>query len=282
MPKSVFHIFEIDQFINFIRQTTFQRKITFVQNHHTFKPDYATFNAVPNRHMILLENMRTDHIQNRGWSDIGQNLTIFPDGKVGVCRSIDIKPAGIFGANTGGICIENLGDFDEGSDVMTVEQKESIIKSNAILCIKFGLKPVPHQVVYHHWYDTKGNRFSDTDINSGKVLRNKLQKTCPGTNFFTTQAAVQKGNTIQSATANFYPLIAAEMDVINNVPALVLQPESKKVTASKLNVRAGRGTGFPVIRQLFQGTQVLVFSTEGDWSRVSVNAEEWVSKQFLT
>lgn len=230
--------------------------------------------------MELLDNMRNDHIRNRGWNDIGQNLTIFPDGKIGLCRAIDITPAGIFGANAGGICIENVGDFNDGGDVMTPEQKEAIVKTNAVLCIKFNLRPLPHQVVYHHWYDTKGNRFSDMDIDSGRVLRNSLQKTCPGTNFFCASSS-PKGNTIQCALANFYPPVANAIAALQQAPAPAMQPMLKRVIASTLNVRAGRSPDFPVIRKLSNGMQIQVFQNDGDWSRVSANAEEWVSTKFL-
>lgn len=280
MPQSIFRLFEFDEFNNFLRQTTFQRKITFIQNHHTWKPNYSHFNNHP-KHMILLENMRNDHIKNRKWSDIGQNITIFPDGVIGVCRSIDITPAGIFGANAGGICIESLGNFDEDGDVMTSSQKEAIIKTNAAICIKFGLKPIPLQVVYHHWYDTKGKRFTTADIDSGSVLNNKLQKTCPGTNFFRAQQLSYKGNTIQSAIAGFYPQITMEMEQLNNVPIPSIQPQLKKVIAGILNVRAGRGTAFDIIRKLNKGIQLQVFHSDNEWSKISANGEEWVSSKFL-
>lgn len=278
MPRSDFRIFGFEAFHNYLRQTTFQRKITFVQNHHTFKPGYQEFNG--NNHMALLEGMRRFHIDKNGWSDIGQNITIFPDGQIGLCRAIDITPAGIFGANTGAICIENLGDFDEQKDVMTAEQKEAIVKTNAALCLKFGLQPQPQQVVYHHWYDRKGKRFSTADIDSGKVLRNDLQKTCPGTNFFRGQGSF-KGNTVASAIANFYPPIQDAMNALHQAPTASIQTTLKRVTASVLNVRTGRGIDFPIVRKLSSGVQVAVVETQGDWCRISATGEEWVNAKFL-
>jgi hypothetical protein len=225
--------------------------------------------------------MRHDHIHSRGWSDIGQNLTIFPDGRIGLCRAIDITPAGIYGANTGAICIEHLGNFDEGKDAMTQEQKDSIIKANALLCMKFGLKPVTTQVVYHHWYDTTGKRFSEADIDGGKVLRNKLQKTCPGTGFFTEAGFATKGNTIASAKAHFYPLIEAEMQALQQAPAVVTTAIKKTVHASKLNVRKGRGVQYDIVGKLYDGMQVSVYDEVDGWSRINNGAEEWVSSQYL-
>jgi hypothetical protein len=280
MPKSIFRIFNFDEFNHYIRVTTFQRRITNIQNHHTWKPNYTHFNFHNPRHMAWLESMRNDHVQTRHWSDIGQNITIFPDGKIGLCRALDTTPAGIFGANTGGICIENFGNFDAGGDQMTLEQKEAIIQTNAALCLKFGLKPITHQVVYHHWYNTRGKRFTTADIDSGKVGRNQLQKTCPGTNFFCVPGA-PKGNTVQCAVAHFYPLIAAEMAELQSAPGPAIQAVTKRVTAEILNVRAGSGAGFSIIRRIPKGMQVQVFDREGGWCRVSSNAEEWVSATFL-
>lgn len=280
MPKSVFRIFTFPEFHTYLRQTTFTRKITSIQNHHTFKPNYSHFNKNNPAYLTHLEGMRRVHIQERKWSDIGQNITIFPDGMIGLCRAIDIMPAGIFGANQGGICIESIGDFDTGKDNMTPEQKEAIVNTNAALCLKFGLKPLPHQVVYHHWFDTKGKRFSASDIDSGKILQKGLQKTCPGSNFFCTPG-FSHGNSIQCATANFFPLITTAMENLQQTPPPAIQPVLKRVKADKLRVRSGPGTAFAVIRQLPKGMQIQVFDTQDRWSRISPGTEEWVSTDFL-
>ena len=279
MPISDFRIFSFDEFNNYLRQTTFRRRITVIQNHHTFKPNYQQFDANPN-HMAHLKSMRNVHINERGWSEIGQNITIFPDGMIGLCRPIDSMPAGIFGANLGALCIESVGDFDAGKDQMRPQQREAIVKTNAALCVKFGLKPVVQQVVYHHWYNRKGKRFTMQEVNSGHVLKNDLQKTCPGTNFFCTPGS-PKGNTIECAEANFYPLIVAEMTGLAHTPPAPIQTVFKRVTANKLNVRSGRSTAAVVLRQLPKGMQVQVFDTHDRWARISANTEEWVSTDFL-
>ena len=279
MAKSVFRIFSFDEFNAYLRNTTFNRKVTTIQNHHTFKPNYSHFNRQDPKYMTHLEGMRRVHIQERKWSDIGQNLTIFPDGKIALCRPIDIMPAGIFGANKGGICIESIGDFDSGKDVMSADQKGAILQTNAALCIKFGLEPVPQHVVYHHWYDTKGRRFSDTDINTKKVFQRSLQKTCPGTNFFC-QPGTQ-GNTIECAVANFFPLIKQEMNRLQQASAPTITATVKRVKANSLNVRSGPAATFRVLRKLPHGLQIQVFDTQEKWSKINLTAEEWVSSDFL-
>ena len=56
------------------------------------------------------------------------------------------------------------------------------------------------------------------------------------------------------------------------------------VTASVLNIRSGPGTGFAVIGELFEGTQVTVLREEGEWSEISssVAGEAWVASAFLS
>lgn len=274
MALSVFTVHTLPQFESYIRLTTFRRAITVIQNHHTFKPDYASFNSRPD-HMFWLESMRRDHINTRGWNDIGQNITIFPDGKIAVCRPIDIMPAGIFGANRGAICIENLGNFDTGKDQMTPEQKTAILHTNALLCFKFSLHPVDPEVVYHHWFDTTGRRFDPARVNSGEVTRRSLQKTCPGTAFF-------GGNTITNAQQFFYPEVSQVLNTIGQSNTTTVNFRNRRVTADPLNVRSGIGISFPVVRRLSFNSIVQVFSESADWSKINATGDEWVSSKFLT
>jgi hypothetical protein len=270
MPLATFHIYSPQDFQKYLLNTQFTRKISMIQNHHTWDPDYASITP-ENSEMDALEAMRRFHIQVRGWSDIAQNITTFPSGNIGLCRPIDITPAGIFGANHGAICIENLGNFDAGHDVMTQPHKDTITFLNAVLCIKFNLAPVKEQVVYHHWFDRTGQRFDDDKINNNLV--GDEQKTCPGTAFF-------GSNTITSAQANFYPIIENKMSTLKAVAPPPSTP--KTVNAGELNVRNGPGMSFSVLRTISGGTKVMVFITQNGWSKISNTAEEWVFSTLLT
>lgn len=179
-----------DEFDLWLDGLNLQRKIKLVQNHHTWLPDYETFNKRKvDKHFALLRSMEQAHLA-RGFSEIAQNLTTFPDGKIAICRNLEIIPAGIKGANLNGVCIEHIGNFDLGKDVMIQEHKDAIVTVNARLCDKFGLQINTTTVVYHHWYD----------LNTGKRVREGTgtTKTCPGTNFF-------GGNTIEMCENNFIP-----------------------------------------------------------------------------
>lgn len=269
----------ISEFQVYVDQSTFNRKVTEIQNHHTFRPSYASFSDAKS-YLPILKGMEQSHINERGWSQIGQNITTFPDGAIALCRPIDIIPAGIFGANKFGLCIEHVGFFDVGEDIMSPSHSDAIIHCNAILCRKFQLPVTTQHVVYHHWFDGNGHRFPETLVNTGKVFNQKLQKTCPGTNFF-------GGNKISDAVKNFLPQVQAAVNRANlpatNGTPVAPKPTavSKTVTASLLNVRAGRGTNFSVLRKLGKDNVVNVYLMLGGWSKIDPIREEWVADIYL-
>lgn len=181
-------------FYNWLASQSIKRKIVRIQNHHTWKPNYSHFDG--DNHFKLAEGMKRSHLK-RGFSDIAQNITIYPDGTIMVCRPLTKAPAGIYGANTGGICMEHIGNFDEGGDNMTDEQAYSIAYANAVLVKKFGLDINSDTVVYHHWWTAGGKRKNGVDA----------AKSCPGTAFF-------GGNKVEDAQTNLYPKI---MDIYKNL-----------------------------------------------------------------
>lgn len=190
--KGKFLLFTMDEFNEWLEERTIKRPIRLIQNHHTFIPSYGDFNG--DNPFQLLEAMEESHLQ-RKFDEIAQNLTTFPDGTISVCRSLEKDPAGIRGANSGAICIEHLGNFDDGKDSMSEKQRDSIVQLNALLCHKFKLYPNTDTIIYHHWYDREtGKRTDGTGFT----------KTCPGTGFF-------GGNTVEAAGAYFIPLIVGAL-----------------------------------------------------------------------
>lgn len=187
-----------EDFKNWLFIQTVIRKIKLIQQHHTWNPSYKDFNGT--NHFELLKAMEDYHVNKMGWPNIAQNLTTFPDGKVAVCRPFNIAPDGTIGqeAKTEGKMIENLGNFDIGQYLMTEKQKETIVYSTALLCIKFGLIPSIESITYHHWWDM---------ITGEKVLdksEGHIVKSCPGTGFF-------GGNSTHNAKKNFYPLVSLKI-----------------------------------------------------------------------
>jgi hypothetical protein len=172
--QSIFTLFSTaEEFNYYLQQNAFSRNIDLIQNHHTFLPDYKGFQK--HGAFALLHSMRSYHIKTNKWSEIGQNITTFPDGSVAVCRPFNIAPACIKGANRFAIGIEHVGNFDIGADSMNQQHIEAIVQVNAYLCARFKLKPDTSTIVYHHWYD----------LNTGKRTNGTgVTKSCPGTNFF--------------------------------------------------------------------------------------------------
>lgn len=213
--KDQFLLFNLSEFENWIKSEKVSRSIKRIQNHHTWKPSYKDFKD--DNHFTLLKGMKRSHLK-RGFSDIAQNITTFPDGTLAICRPLNKVPAGIKGANRGGICIEHVGNFDEGGDRMKKKHKETIIQLNAILCNHFNLHPNSDSIVYHHWWD----------LNTGRRKNGKgTTKSCPGTNFF-------GGNMVENAEDNFIPIILVEyLQIRNGFSDIVTEPELFKIRYSK-------------------------------------------------
>ncbi|MBK8955278.1 MAG: hypothetical protein IPM34_06955 [Saprospiraceae bacterium] len=98
---------------------------------------------------------------------------------------------------------------------MSEEQKAAIILVNALLCIKFKLNPVKWQIVYHHWHDTTGTKFTEEQINSGVTIGK--QKTCPGSSFF-------NGNKIIDAENLLLPFVKSKIDTLKEQLSIETAP----------------------------------------------------------
>lgn len=180
----------VKEFKSYMDKLSVTRKISVVQLHHTYSPAYKEFNG--KNHVELQQGMKNYHVKTRNYTDIAQTFTIFPDGKICTGRDINVAPAGIYGANSNGICIECVGNFDKGGDAMTEAQKNAIVAVTRILLDKFGLD-AKTGVTYHAWWTSGGTSLGD--YSAGRSA-----KTCPGTNFF-------GGNTREAYKKNLMPLI---------------------------------------------------------------------------
>lgn len=255
-----FILFYIDEFLRWLNDSHFNRIVQLIQNHHTYLPDYSAFRG--NNHFDMLKGMEDYHVNHNGYSQIAQNLTIFPDGMIAICRPFDTIPAGIMGANQKGLCIENIGNFDIGKDIMTDNHRNAVIKANAALCKKYDFEPSTDTIVYHHWYD----------LNTGQMVEegSGCTKTCPGTNFF-------GGNTKVSAATNFVPLVKqADISGVTSVKARM-----GEVSAELLNIRSGPGISFDIIGQLAKGVPVQIFEANGSWYRVNALQQQWVFADYI-
>jgi len=257
----------IQEFESWILTKKIGRTVLKIQQHHTFIPDYKNFERAD--HFELQRRMQNFHVDERGWQDIGQHLSIFPDGQILTGRSFEIQPACIFGQNRDAFCIENVGNFHEDKDEMTDAQKDSIVRVTAMLCHKFGLDVNDKTIVYHHWFDLNSGTRNNGAANN---------KTCPGTTFF-------GGNKVEDFQGNLQPLIEQRLGEIEHSLSLQRPVLAHAViTAMKLNVRIGPSHTFSLAADrepIPMGSVVRVFEESANgWLRISSSSPHWVSGKF--
>ncbi len=265
--RGKFTLMDLTEFESYIKtlNTGGLRKINHIQEHHTLSPSYHDFNGT--NHFAKLEGMEAYHI-SVGFGQIAQHYTTFPDGKIAVCRNLLSLPTCIHRHNTGGICIENLGNFDTGADKMTELQKDIIIHLTALLCIKFNLKVNTDSIVYHHWF-RQSDGFRD-NANGQAVMAD--HKTCPGTDFF-------GGNTVNAAKTSFIPQVQKAYELYHVVPAGNPRVVNAMVKADVLNVRSGPGSSFNIVGKLHREEKISVFETQDSWSRIG--DDRWVKSDYI-
>ncbi len=260
--KFGFTMFDAAEFEAWIKKQNIARTVLFVQEHHTYIPAYVHFKG--NNHFEMQRGMQHVHKDINGWRDIAQHFSIFPDGKIMTGRSLEITPSCIFGFNSHSVCIENIGNFDDGGDLMRQEQRTAIVRATAALCGRFNIAPNTDKIVYHHWFDLRtGERTNGTGST----------KTCPGTSFF-------GGNKVADAQANFIPLVKTAMQGIPPSSSLKVQFYGS-VTADSLNVRDKPSSTGKKLTAASLGAILRVYEVKNNWFRISATKQEWVAGSFV-
>ena len=147
-----FHSVSIAEFNRFVKDFKFTRRITEVHLHHTWRPTIENYNG----HDTILGMWRY-HTQTRGWSDIGQHVTIAPDGMIWIGRNFNWSPASAKGFNgnrsAGPFMIEVIGDFDHGREALAGDQKRSVLA--VIKCIQKNDNLKASNLRFHREMSTK-------------------------------------------------------------------------------------------------------------------------------
>jgi len=144
----MFEIISIDELLK--RLENYKHKELHL--HHTVKPDHSIYAGRPDG-IYWQEAMQRYHMKELGWSDIGQHVTLLPDGRFVTGRDFGRDPASIKGCNQKAFAVEMIGNFDLGNDAFEGPQRDSAVKLAA-------------------WFDNRGCyiRFHNEDSS----------KTCPG------------------------------------------------------------------------------------------------------
>lgn len=176
------------RFVNFQKLTTELDNYTFgqVHIHHTWKPTHRNFTG--SNHITMQEEMKNYHVNSLGWKDIGQHLTLFPDGIWLTGRPFHTTPASIKGWNTGALAIEMIGNFDLpetniynnlGYDRLLGRQRVELLKLMRYFIDKYG----ESSIVFHR-----------DNPNAGK--------TCPGTSL-SKEALIEEAKNLQKNTLHW-------------------------------------------------------------------------------
>lgn len=144
----MFRIITIDELVKLL--DSYNHKELHI--HHTWNPKHADFNG--NNGIELQQGMKNYHVGTRGWDDIGQHVTLLPNGLFVTGRDFGKTPASIAGKNDGAFACETLGNFDIGNDILIGAQKDSLLR-------------------LARYFDDKGRYV--------RFHRENSPKTCPGT-----------------------------------------------------------------------------------------------------
>ena len=233
------------------------RKITRLQVHNTFLPDYTTWEKTDKKvfsepHFGRAQSLDDYGKKTWGYSDghghyTAQNFTVFPDGKIIVSRNLNSKPIGIKGWNDGALCIEIYGNFDKGKDIMNTSQKKAVIYLYGELCKRFKI-PVDTAHIRPHCHFTASGTYL------GKYDPNRSAKTCPGSNFWGDGCS----------PSGFNKFLADIKEYVNgketqdSPTASEFKPYIAKVNTDGLNARKGPGSEHDIECVLNKGIAITV------------------------
>ena len=233
------------------------RKITRLQVHNTFLPDYTTWEKTDKKvfsepHFGRAQSLDDYGKKTWGYSDghghyTAQNFTVFPDGKIIVSRNLNSKPIGIKGWNDGALCIEIYGNFDKGKDIMNTSQKKAVIYLYGELCKRFKIPVDTAHIRPHCWFTAGGTYL-------GKYNSSRSAKTCPGTNFWG----------VGCSPSGFNKFLADIKEYVNGKEAQASPTDDKfkqyiaRVTTDGLNARKGPGSEHDIECVLNKGIAITV------------------------
>lgn len=237
------------QLLEYVRNFKFTRRVTQWHIHHTYKPDYKDFNG--SNHETLNTNMKSYHINTNGWSDIGQHLTLYPDGVWLIGRDLNKDPASILGWNTGAICVETIGNFDTGADKLTQKQQDALYEVTEFMVEVMKLEP--H---FHRDSPTAG-------------------KTCPGSGidretFFKNALAFTENKQAEIAKANADLIAQQQAEALAKSKVEALKAQMAKVNTVFVDMILPNGDGHWATKyvQFLYDKKIVAGTTDKDGNKV--------------
>lgn len=142
-----FILMSSDEFRDWLNGQDIHRPVRCIQNYYTILPAYARFTG--SNHFQILSGMEEYQSFEKGYDEIGQNLTVFPDGSIAVCRDLNKIPAGKNGSSAFCLRVEHILNTGNEKKDLPEAQLDSSIWLNAILCLKFRINAGNTSIVTH-------------------------------------------------------------------------------------------------------------------------------------
>ncbi len=142
MP-SPFRSLSPDRFVAEVAAFSWTRRVWRVDMHHTFFPAHADY-----RGLDSIEAMARFHVEERGFADIAQHVSIAPDGTIWTGRDWNLTPASVGGVlNQGVFMLEMIGNFDAGHDRLEGDQLAATIL--VIRSVQRRFRLPPESLLFH-------------------------------------------------------------------------------------------------------------------------------------
>lgn len=150
-----FQSYTVESYLTHVKDLKITREIKDIHLHHTWKPTKKSYQLAADKEQVIYGMWRY-HTETLEWQDIGQHVTVSPDGLIWDGRDVNRIPASITGQNQRAFAIEMIGNFDKGQEILEGAQYEAVVKLISGLFTIFNTK----NLVFH---------------------RDHSSKTCPGT-----------------------------------------------------------------------------------------------------
>jgi hypothetical protein len=140
-----FQILEMADFGTWLEFQEITRPVRYIQNYFTLMPCYALFDG--KNYQQTLNRMERYQRFDHEYDEIAQNISVFPDSTIAICRDLNKIPPGLNG--TARFCvrveyiINQLKDLQSLTDLL-LDQK---IFLNSLLCMKFMISPSTRSIL---------------------------------------------------------------------------------------------------------------------------------------
>lgn len=272
--------------------------------HHTWSPTKRSWDGTDAGALRLQQAMKDYHMNVNRWSDIGQHVTLLPDGRFVTGRPFNVTPASIAGYNTGGFAMEMMGDFDLGYEVFDGAQKESSLRladyfKDRGRYVRFhrenAPKTCPGTSIDKAEYMAAANITDqvlaadpfapqDPSVRIGSCRADVLNvRSSPEIKDGNVIGKFKKGDPVNIGfrRGNWWNIFYGDHGGWVSADYIAVEPMHMRVTASALRVRTKPING-AILGKLYNGDPVKVGWIDNGWANIFYGAGGgWVSAEYI-